>query len=104
MRSGAHPGSAAERFRAPERVGFLMYEVLIVACLIASPADCKTFEVPLYHYETLHQCSVMAQTNVVEWATHEPRWRIRRFTCRSEERRVGKECVSTCRSRGSRVH
>src|SRR3546814_5011761 len=44
IRSGAHPGSAAERFRAPERVGFLMYEVLIVACLIASPADCKTFE------------------------------------------------------------
>lgn len=58
-----------------------MYEVLIVACLIASPANCKTFEVPLYHYETLHQCSVMAQQNVVEWAQHEPAWRIRRFTC-----------------------
>lgn len=58
-----------------------MYEVLIVACLIASPADCKTFEVPLYHYETLHQCSVMAQLNAVEWASHEPEWRIRRFTC-----------------------
>src|SRR3546814_12630101 len=28
-----------------------------------------------------------------------PRW-----TCRSEERRVGKECVSTCRSRWSRHH
>src|SRR3546814_19876750 len=25
-------------------------------------------------------------------------------TCRSEERRVGKECVSTCRSRWSPVH
>lgn len=58
-----------------------MYEVLIVACLIASPADCKTFEVPLYHYETLHQCSLMAQQNAVEWAQHEPAYRIRRFTC-----------------------
>src|SRR3546814_3453359 len=26
------------------------------------------------------------------------------WTCRSEERRVGKECVSTCRSRWSRFH
>src|SRR3546814_11007467 len=25
-------------------------------------------------------------------------------SCRSEERRVGKECVSTCRSRGSPYH
>ncbi len=58
-----------------------MYEVLIVACLISSPGDCKTFEVPLYHYETLHQCSVMAQLNAVEWAQQEPNWQIRRFTC-----------------------
>src|SRR3546814_16641191 len=28
----------------------------------------------------------------------------RRSASRSEERRVGKECVSTCRSRGSRYH
>src|SRR3546814_5059128 len=27
-----------------------------------------------------------------------------RITSRSEERRVGKECVSTCRSRGSQYH
>src|SRR3546814_3904664 len=26
------------------------------------------------------------------------------YTCRSEERRVGKECVSTCRSRWSPYH
>lgn len=58
-----------------------MYEVLIVACLIASPADCKTFDVSLHHYETLHQCSVMAQLNVVEWASHEPDWQIRRWIC-----------------------
>lgn len=58
-----------------------MYEVLIVACLVASPIDCKKFEVPLHHYETLHQCSVMAQLNVVEWASQEPEWRVRRFSC-----------------------
>jgi len=78
---GATPDSTLGAARAPNSSGGSMYEVLIVACLIASPADCKTFEVPLYHYETLHQCAVMAQQNVVEWASHEPDWRIRRFTC-----------------------
>src|SRR3546814_11817688 len=29
---------------------------------------------------------------------------VERFELRSEERRVGKECVSTCRSRGSPYH
>src|SRR3546814_18036105 len=29
---------------------------------------------------------------------------IRQVAARSEERRVGKECVSTCRSRGSPYH
>src|SRR3546814_12391449 len=31
-------------------------------------------------------------------------WRIRTVSGRSEERRVGKECVSTCRSRWSPSH
>src|SRR3546814_8172395 len=33
-----------------------------------------------------------------------PVWSMEGFTDRSEERRVGKECVSTCRSRLSRYH
>src|SRR3546814_9401259 len=32
------------------------------------------------------------------------KWTGSRFECRSEERRVGKECVSTCRSRWSPYH
>src|SRR3546814_11546730 len=37
--------------------------------------------------------------------TAQERWDIRaRATMRSEERRVGKECVSTCRSRWSPYH
>jgi len=78
---GARPVSTEARLGAPEQGGEPMYEVLIVACLISSPADCKTFEVPLYHYETLHQCAVMAQLNAVEWAQQEPNWQIRRFIC-----------------------
>ena len=39
--------------------------------------------------------------NAVLWATGRQRWRP---SNRSEERRVGKECVTTCRSRWSPYH
>src|SRR3546814_17446655 len=35
---------------------------------------------------------------------HSHLWRFTRTSVRSEERRVGKECVSTCRSRWSPYH
>src|SRR3546814_13137913 len=37
-------------------------------------------------------------------AASRPRWRINQRALRSEERRVGKECVSTCRSRWAPSH
>src|SRR3546814_1490984 len=37
-------------------------------------------------------------------AIHEAREAVARLDTRSEERRVGKECVSTCRSRWSPYH
>src|SRR3546814_12306592 len=37
-------------------------------------------------------------------ASEECRMKCREADGRSEERRVGKECVSKCRSRGSRYH
>src|SRR3546814_14818552 len=42
-----------------------------------------------------------ARTAAIEAQSREAR---RRFMTRSEERRVGKECVSTCRSRWSPSH
>src|SRR3546814_9042104 len=39
-----------------------------------------------------------------EFSTLPPRCFHPFFLCRSEERRVGKECVSTCRSRWSPYH
>src|SRR3546814_20233786 len=39
-----------------------------------------------------------------EWLFYAFRSTVRTLRFRSEERRVGKECVSTCRSRWSRYH
>src|SRR3546814_13070993 len=44
-----------------------------------------------------------ASSGLEEWS-HIPLRREDKNRLRSEERRVGKECVSTCRSRGSRYH
>src|SRR3546814_16670231 len=40
----------------------------------------------------------------VRWRNGRVKNRSGRTACRSEERRVGKECVSTCRSRGYPYH
>src|SRR3546814_5787445 len=40
----------------------------------------------------------------IDWIGPEKVWEIYGGTERSEERRVGKECVSTCRSRWSPYH
>src|SRR3546814_16193459 len=40
----------------------------------------------------------------IDKAGVERKWRYARQSVRSEERRVGKECVSTCRSRWSPYH
>src|SRR3546814_13798486 len=43
-------------------------------------------------------------TDLIESVMHAARQRLRPILMRSEERRVGKECVSTCRSRWSPDH
>src|SRR3546814_18040394 len=48
----------------------------------------------------LAKLNLLRQRGSESFASREAR--LREF--RSEERRVGKECVSTCRSRGSRKH
>src|SRR3546814_14925564 len=60
-----------------------------------------------------HPGAPMGMADIAEtlWTRHlrhnpaDPAWAGRdRFVLRSEERRVGKECVSTCRSRWSPYH
>src|SRR3546814_16709956 len=41
---------------------------------------------------------------MLRWALDQEGWRLDEGADRSEERRVGKECVSTCRSRWSPYH
>src|SRR3546814_12896870 len=62
-------------------------------------ADCRHIHAHLFENAALHQA---ADASAAFPGSEPPRPPIPRRgseTCRSEERRVGKECVSTCRSR-----
>src|SRR3546814_19495871 len=52
----------------------------------------QDLELPQYEW---FKCSAGTEADLHAWST------LRLDRLRSEERRVGKECVSTCRSRGS---
>lgn len=58
-----------------------MYEVFVIACLIAHPGTCRKFELGMHEYESLSSCSQRGFFAVTEWGTHETKWRIKRWTC-----------------------
>src|SRR3546814_19014592 len=77
-----------ERFLSPEsHIG-----MMAAAQPFVSGAISKTVNLP-------NDCSV----EDIE-AIHLKAWQIGLKAIRSEERRVGKECVSTCSTRGSQYH
>src|SRR3546814_4374053 len=53
---------------------------------------------PFHHFQQKLLCSILVALR------REGSWRQLQQQLRSEERRVGKECVSTCRSRWSQYH
>src|SRR3546814_12559868 len=65
----------------------------------------KNYRLHIHHYVSTHQARQALLKRVGEAQEH---WCDRTFSSvvitRSEERRVGKECVSTCRSRWSPYH
>src|SRR3546814_13595700 len=72
-------------------------------------AGCDHQFAELLHLSLLEQSRLVVERLqfriVVAWLAHSPSFRHRRTAqLRSEERRVGKECVSTCRSRWSPYH
>lgn len=58
-----------------------MYELIVVACLIARPAHCETFHLPFQQPMGITQCMYEAQFHLVHWLETRPEWRIRRWTC-----------------------
>jgi hypothetical protein len=59
----------------------VLYEVLITACLIASPGSCMQFDVPVKTYPSIKSCAKHGQFDVLRWLDRKPEWQIDKWTC-----------------------
>ncbi len=58
-----------------------MYELLIVACLIAQPVECEEFQIPFERPTGALACIRVAELRLAQWAESRPEWKIRKWTC-----------------------
>src|SRR3546814_20138642 len=96
----------------PKKRGFLLTRALTVAMLMSVglplPARAQfggiVYDPSNYAQNVLTAArSLQAVNNQIRQIENQAQSLINQAK-RTEERRVGKECVSTCRSRGSRIH
>ena len=59
-----------------------MYELVVVACLIAQPARCEEFPLPFQHPMGITECMRESQLYLVEWLAEHSDWVIRRWSCK----------------------
>ena len=58
-----------------------MYEVIVVACLIAQPAKCEEFPLPFQQPMGMTECMREGQLYLAEWLAGHADWVIRRWSC-----------------------
>jgi hypothetical protein len=58
-----------------------MYELLMIACLIAQPVRCEEVHLPFQQPMGMSQCMQEAQFHMVHWLEGRPGWAIRRWRC-----------------------
>jgi hypothetical protein len=58
-----------------------MYELIVVACLIAHPTECAEFSVPFQEAMGIRQCMREGQLHLAEWVAGHPEWVIRKWIC-----------------------
>lgn len=56
-----------------------MIELVILACLISNPTDCRPPRIPFDG--GLFQCGIFGQADVAKWQTEHPKWRFKRYRC-----------------------
>jgi len=58
-----------------------MYELIVIACLIAQPARCEEFHLPLEGGGGVMQCMRVGQLQLVRWTEEHAGWVVRRWRC-----------------------
>lgn len=58
-----------------------MFQLVLIACLIAHPADCESFELQFQEPTGMMQCVFQGQLRIVQWSETMPGWQVRRWRC-----------------------
>jgi hypothetical protein len=58
-----------------------MFELIVIACLVAEPAECERFSLPFQQPMGIMRCMREGQLQIVTWAVEHPAWHVRRWIC-----------------------
>jgi hypothetical protein len=63
-----------------------MIAVILSACLVADPAVCRTFRIPLSQGWDTKTCAMNAQPYFGQWSNEHPGWKIVKWRCATGDR------------------
>jgi len=58
-----------------------MLSIILSACLVADPNQCRDFKIPLDVDMDVGQCAMAAPPYFAQWVEEHPQWQIRRWKC-----------------------
>lgn len=58
-----------------------MLSIIVSACLIADPKECRDFKIPVDFAMPAKYCTRAAQPICAGWAAQHPQWEIKRWRC-----------------------
>ena len=58
-----------------------MLTIILSACLVIDPHQCRDFKIPLDVNMDAMQCAMAAPPYFAQWAEEHPKWQIRRWKC-----------------------
>ena len=58
-----------------------MLSIVLSACLISNPGQCRDFTIPLDVDMDVLRCAMVAPPYFAQWAEEHPLWQIKRWKC-----------------------
>jgi len=58
-----------------------MLSIILSACLIAHPEQCRDFKIQTDFKMPAKYCTMAAQPVVAQWAGDHPQWQVGRWSC-----------------------
>jgi hypothetical protein len=58
-----------------------MLTIVLSACLISNPGQCRDFKIPLDVDMDTKECAMAAPPYFAKWVEEHPAWQVRRWKC-----------------------